>query len=565
MLTFIKCFKVLAVTMISFVFIILFAVACSDQPGSGGGGGSDPIVIPDNPPAVDGGGFANENVYRDYPNRMVTPNNLNDFVELVLAAMSRDTHNRSSRSLPEEYESGTWREKGSYTRIGNVSGRVEIASEYEGSYRWTPKTETEKWYESMALRFFDFSNTDSLFFGGNLGVLEATGNQHSGDIRHYEDKFSGVIEFRGKYSGRVVFDNLTRVFKERHICGYYPNGDCLRDTLEDRITRGRFYVESNGNQINLPVNLLETFAWPESDERDFGNTPTINRVMPSVPSAPSGRLSSRSGETVNSSNLTSFFSAYRSELHDSYYDSRGYEGGGTWEERSHGREYGYFEFKESEVFKRNNSGSFYSGTGTTEYFDYSNTGSLYFGGGYGLANTYESGNNSNGWWSRRENKYNGRINFNGDFRGTLEFRNFHYREEQGNSINWDDRYRHLDGSVIIGSLDVTDEYMKWIVKREWISVPANVNDTYTGWLDLEGGWSFNNASATITGGNSITISGDGFNTFNGTISDLSGNSTYQYGIITINGNSGEFHFWDSGYKSIQISIDGWGWFSGEVW
>ena len=430
--------------VLGLLFIWGFWAGCSkDEDGQKKG---SKINIPTNPPSVSGGSVTKGG---EMENAEVT--NLKDFIDVYLNAIYYyDSYpnwsSDRSRSLPEEYWEGTWEEKGSRINFGRNSGRAEIEEEGVENERETSRSETEIGYWMGTVKFFDFSHSGELFLGGAVGFLDIY------EENDYKDenleKYNGTINFQGKYKGKVVFDNVVSIHS------HDDNYNCI-----NIITGGRFYVESYGKQIRLPDSLLYRFSYPQSDSADYGNTPVINRTMPRVPSAPSGRLTDRGGASVTSSNVDAFFYAVRSELFNDYYYSstRGYESKEIWEELEHGRASGYMFQKENSIYKRNNSGSFSSVTGTTEYFDYSNEGSLYLGGGIGRASTSEWGYVASVYFDTYEHVYNGKVNFNGQFKGTLEFKDFRYKEEYRGSSGT--TYSHVSGSVSIGSLGVTQEYM----------------------------------------------------------------------------------------------------------
>jgi hypothetical protein len=250
--------------------------------------------------------------------------------------------------------------------------------------------------------------------------------------------------------------------------------------LEDKITSGSFYVESNGAKIPLPNDLLDIECfYPNSDSIDYGKD-KITHNMPAVPNAPSGRLTidQKNAVAVTKDNKNSFFKAFRYEF-DYSAPRAAIEETGNHEELRHGYESGYYIYKSNGKGQANNTAWHSTSTATTEYFDYSNRGSLYFGGGYGKAELYTNKSDKNSWARTSENKLNGKVNFNGDFKGTLEFNNFLYKEESnesytGDTWNYDEIYTYISGKVMIGTLDVTNEYVKYILKDE--NIPKDIVD-----------------------------------------------------------------------------------------
>jgi hypothetical protein len=223
---------------------------------------------------------------------------------------------------------------------------------------------------------------------------------------------------------------------------------------------------------------LETldFDYPRGKKHDYGEQ-IITITMPNVPSAPNGTLNTRGGTTVNEGNANMFFEAFVEEL---YYDSeykypRGAEGKGFGEELEYGKVSGYLKEKgESNVQGAFESsiGGHYSGTETIEYVDYSNKGRLYFGGGWAKAGkgVYKTTINPNPFTITNKDTIiiNGKVKFNGEFKGELDFQNFKFALESYYDeiiLNQEFKYNHMSGRIAIGSLDVTDLYIEEVLKR----------------------------------------------------------------------------------------------------
>ena len=194
-------------------------------------------------------------------------------------------------------------------------------------------------------------------------------------------------------------------------------------------------------------------------------------VMPPVPNAPQGSLSARPSATnvaVNVGNVNAFFRAFVREL-DGYRRNAPRsidEWSQTYTESriQHGDSSGRIVKKDEWRYLQtydNKSGNLISrgiGTYTTEYLDYSNAGRLFFGGGYGAALIYRHDDTHDCCCdARREHKINGNLMFNGEFGGTLEFRDFYYKEEN-RVLNL------IGGKVMLGSLDVTDKYLRYVLR-----------------------------------------------------------------------------------------------------
>ena len=405
------------------------------------------------------------------PNTAVTQNNFNDFISELdeefgfwFIAVSQNT-----RSLPDEYGNGKSETNVSKRTFGKFSGRTEIFR--EGGWAFDSRTNTESNCGIREVKIFDFSNSGTLFLGGSYEVLETLGEDHYVkpatpqtiiyNMEHYNTKFNGRLEFRGNFKGTIVFDNVVlsvKMWRE----------DLYKENIEVKITSGSFFVESGATTMNLPTEILRKFSVGfVGSSYDYDNTPDAP-TMHTVPTAPNGRLTARTdaeNAVVNAENINNFLDMFFEELSA----GSSFTGGGVVprstdsqsEQLRHGNESGYFLEKLNRKHWNNNSvhlnGVYWYHSRTVEYSDYSNFSKLYFGGGFGKANTGIMENGA----STDEHKLNGRINFNGKFFGTLEFQNFHYKTEW---VGVETIYTHISGKVMIGSLDVTNDYLE-LLKR----------------------------------------------------------------------------------------------------
>ena len=484
-----EVFKKSAVWSIAVIAIMMFAAGCSDNDG----GGEGDIKIPDNPPAASGGELGKDPkaaaAIAGLPNAAVTAQNVESvFIPELVEALrinwseSRSA-NRSTRSLPAEggYEGG--KGKWNFSVSGDFSGRAENKGEYNIKWTYDGITESEEGYESGTVRFFDFSNNGRLFFGGAVGYLFTDGkNNHDreNDIYRwsYTIKANGAIEFAGAFKGKIVFNNLVVLGESTEY--YDDNSGNWHSGRKYTIKSGSFHIEYNGAKVaDLPASLMREFFWIDG-ERDYGRDPITVDRMPAVPTAPNGSLTDRGGVEVNSDNINTFFRALRAEFDDRGRMPRSAnEESGSWNWVQHGKESGFI--REAGESKRqiNNTGTFRNGTRTVEYSNFSNLGRLYFGGGFGRANTnfWNDGSSSNEY----SNEYliNGKVRFTGEFNRTLDFQNFHYKEEWGNNGGRDSV---VSGKVMLGSLDITDLYFRFVVRGEWI--PDNGDDPITPPSDL---------------------------------------------------------------------------------
>jgi len=425
-----------------------------------------------------------------YANAVVTAANLNDFIVAFCSALDsyyRDNHSESGNAQrskredrPPEYgkESEIW--KGSYKKSGDSSGYVEITKEDGGIGEWTSTSESGSEFENKTYKFFNFSNTNELFLGGAVGTIWK--EEWKNDIFNLTEKCNGSINFKGAYDGKVVFDNLSHVAEYRYVedHDHDEDGNCMHDTIKTT-KGGYFYVESGGKKIDLPLSSLDDFLYPYSHkDRDYGNG-EITLVRPSaVPTAPSGKLTERSGTNaaVSADKVIAFFAAFMAELGGNEYGDNNRtpravnEETENWEELEHGKFSGYILKKGDWKSQENNKGEYSAGTGTTAYNDYSNSGRLYFGGGYGKLEFgfYKYTDNPYSYVNKDTVTINGTVKFNGEFKGELSFQNFKF--EYNSSDYSSDEYKLIGGSVKIGSINVTTEYVKYVLKRERIVDPS---------------------------------------------------------------------------------------------
>jgi len=466
------------------VLSVVFFFACSDD---GKDGGKENVLN------VKGGELGKDpdakGAIDTLPNKSVTGLKLDEFIyELGQALgiyLTYGSEKDTRADLPDEYGKETYKGKSSYKEYGEFSGRVEVSSDYDESYTWNINTETETENYSSSYKFFDYSNSGNLFLGGALGIVET--ENYKNDTSFTTTKYNGTIEFAGVFKGKIVFKNVVLSQKYKYHT-HDEDGNCVGEDelIQYEITSGSFYVESYNDKVNLPDWLLERLYPNSYDSRDYGND-KITISMPSVPGAPNGKLTDRGGVAVNANNITDFFRLFISDYNNDDGNSpniRGVNENGNYEALIHGKESGYSKVKGDYKYQRNNSGSYSSTAGTAEYFDYSNDGLLYLGGGVGGANygfwkyTNDTDNETN------ETKMNGKISFTGDFKGTLDFQNFYYKYEykysSGSSTS---KYTHISGKVMIGTLDVTDEFFRYVVKGE--SIGGGGSHTHNWVWDIE--------------------------------------------------------------------------------
>jgi len=404
----------------------------------------------------------------DGDNTSVTEANLDDFVSAFLSALNSErfpNYNapRGKRDeRPDEYRKGKEVYQRTYKLNGDSSGYVEITEE-DG------EISDDDEYENYTVKFFNFSNTNKLFLGGAVGNVGKWEKDKNG-IETETDKYNGSINFKGAFEGKVVFDNFSEVLKYKSIYG--EDRIWLGDDTISCTKSGKFYVESKGKQIILPDSLIWGFFWPNSGkDRDFGDG-KITLARPAIPAAPSGNLSDHAGNNavVNADNVSVFFEAFMEEFYNNYnYPRAANEATETFEKLRHGKVSGYSLEKGDGKGQSNNSGIYSVGTQTVKYDNYSNEGRLYFGGGFGELYVAFSKHTSNSYTSKDTTTINGKVKFNGEFKGELDFQNFKFeRKDEGfDRIE----YKLVSGSVKIASFDVTDSYIKYVLKRGYEPEP----------------------------------------------------------------------------------------------
>ncbi|MCL1947303.1 MAG: hypothetical protein FWF51_09190 [Chitinivibrionia bacterium] len=461
-----KKLDVIKYVAVSAAFCTLFFVAgCGDNDDDG-------IDIAKEPPAASGG-----DLKRTDGKPVTTAEDLEEFIELFASAVKKSNNNpgefvssleksnnyssvqRALREdkLPEEYEKETESGNVSYTRYGDYSGRVEVT----GSVSWQKEWYRESGdgfgtgYDSKTYKIYDFSNHKELILGGSVGVLEKP-YQHSNG---FTTQINGTINFAGKYRGKVVLKDITvsTIYdhygsnRQSHVkSGYfYVESDSVKnDVVRNDSAAIKLKADTVKVKFDLPGRLLFEF-YPNSNYITDYPDEKITITMPDVPSVTGGDLSDRGGgEDISDKNVNSFFRAFITELQNNNAPRAANEEKGTWEQLVHGTISGYYTEKGDYFWQANNAGELESGTKKVEFHDYSNGNILYLGGGYAKAFF----DKSSGGNRTSETIINGKIKFNGQFKGELDFKNFKYRNTYDTTT-----------SVKIGDLDVTEKYWYYVV------------------------------------------------------------------------------------------------------
>jgi len=422
----------------------------------------------------------------DGDNTSVTEANLDDFlVEFGLAFGGNPNSSKSGSAArskrddrPAEYDknSSTW--TGSAKIYGDSSGYAEATSDGGEGEDETATSEIEWDLNNKTIKYFNFSNTNKLFLGGAFGSIYKSeckydaSSQYEYGVSSDTLKINGKIDFQGAFKGKIVFDNISSVIKytQEEIQGEM-GPEYKKKILDGPKESGNFYIESNGQKVKLHDSLLAYFtSYPNSQKGwDYGDD-KITLARPAVPAAPSGNLTERAGgAAVNADNVGEFFSTFRQELNDR--SPRATEEIESGESINHGAVSGYVFDKWENKYQENKSGAHKAGTQTVKYDDYSNNGNLYFGGGFGRSivgfrkDIYTSESYSS--TQKDTTVINGKVKFNGEFKGELDFQNFkfEYKYESGTE-NYVKEYKLISGSVKIASFDATDSYIQYFLDSQ---------------------------------------------------------------------------------------------------
>ncbi|MCL1946172.1 MAG: hypothetical protein FWF51_03335 [Chitinivibrionia bacterium] len=559
-LDFFKCVAVFT----AFCAFILFVAGCSDDDSSGGS-----TSIPSEPPSVSGG-----NLTRIDGRSITTQTEYNDFLSAFRAALSRSytysSSNNSSvqRAIPEEYEKGSSSGKFSFTESGYYSGRVEVAgnSSWNDEHYIALDEEIRTGYSSTTYKFFDFSNHSGLILGGSVGILKKSNQSGNG----YTTKANGVINFAGKYHGKIVFNNVT-------VLTIFNGSQSQSDIIS-----GSFYVQSQNpysygggddvTNFDLHGNLVYNFSIYTNKITVYPDE-KITLTMPAVPNpnVTDGYLFDRSGidgvvqEPVTEENINAFLKAFTEETdYLASYPRAANEYKETWERLTHGKANGYYTQNYNYTEQANTAGQHETATGKTEYYDYSNKHILYLGGGYGKASIGRYKQEASGWYEMTEYQLNGKVPFNGRYTGIFDFQNFRYRELSNISNGYNAEISHISGSVKIGGIDVTEKYLKYVLNGEPIpndptQPPVDNTDAIVGVWYWEGdapiydpggneNWS---EIPTYRGRYTCTFNSDGTGTLH-SVADL---SDYDEGILEFSENFTWVFFPDQKYGIIYTTTD----------
>jgi hypothetical protein len=487
----------MAMAAIGIACVVFFACSKDEQDSSNN------KSIPDKPPVVNPSSDGKLTKGEDGENAAVTKDNLEDFIDSYLSAINSYyywhslSHGRGTRALPDQYAKWNSSGEGTVNIEGDSSGFVERYIKYLEKYDYKETGGVGSYRDNEegafgTFKYFDFSNSGEMFLGGAVGFVETWSDID--DRTGIEDnviKINGTINFAGAFKGKVVFDNVDLLHqiqwtKDEDGEGWSRNSN---DPIYFTMKSGKFYVESNGQKIPLPDSLINnneygngnrySFYHPGSREYDYGDS-KITVKMPAVPTAPNGALSDHTGDnaTVSSVNVLMFLKAFKDELYERFGEGtipRAMESKNNYERRIHGKKSGYFLNKYNSEGQTNNSGNYGSITETVEYSDYSKYGVLYFGGGWAKAEIrfYKSTNYPTYSSTEKDTTIiNGKVKFNGEFKGELNFDNFKYAYEytysDDNGSGSENGNKRISGSVKIGTFDVTEQYLKYVVNNERI-------------------------------------------------------------------------------------------------
>jgi len=185
------------------VLCVLFFAGCSDKPNEDGGSVGE---------------------HKNLPNIAVTEANLLEFLDSFYVAVGGQglSFAQEKRGLREKRAKETV--KIDTTIQGSVSGKAHMSG--------TLSNDLTSMDFSSKSTFFDYSNGGDLFVGGST-TSTATVKQNSGYV---ESKTNGTIDFRGHFSGSIVFKN------------FYYKVDIV---YGEEIITGSAVIKSGGEEIDF--------------------------------------------------------------------------------------------------------------------------------------------------------------------------------------------------------------------------------------------------------------------------------------------------------------------------
>jgi len=203
-ISFTKFAKCLASVSMS-LCVLLFVVGCSNKPDES-----------------DNEGSVSE--HKNLPNIAVTEANLGDFLDSFYVAISGESFSFAQEKRAKQTE------KLDTTIFGSVGGKMLVSG--SGTYEATSTIFSSD--ANVKITLFDYSNGGDLFLGGGWTFAFKAYESITSDYEEF--KANGTIDFRGHFSGSIVFKNF-----------YYKYD---YNTGEPTVT-GSITIKSNGEEIDV--------------------------------------------------------------------------------------------------------------------------------------------------------------------------------------------------------------------------------------------------------------------------------------------------------------------------
>jgi len=227
---------------VSMVFCVLFFVGCGKEEEKSKDDGNLPEI-----PNVGGNDGKlderndNEGAGGDplWKNNPVTAQNLEEFEKEFLEAISGGTPTRAAATRKVETE------KDSTKYLGDHGYKInEIDAQWENDEPQWGKT-------TILVKYFNFSQTGKIFFGG------AAGFSYYGGDKVREGKLSGEIKFNGVFQGSVVYRDFYEKLERAKIETEW--GETI-DGWKKVSSSGAIVVKSGGKEFDFKPHLEQVFS-----------------------------------------------------------------------------------------------------------------------------------------------------------------------------------------------------------------------------------------------------------------------------------------------------------------
>jgi hypothetical protein len=223
--------------VLSLLMTILFVAGCgsgdSDERMFRPPNNGDSSKLPPVPQVSVNDGKITESNYAGMANEIVTQNNLEEFAEAFYSAAVL----------------GLW--PIIVQHFNNWDG-INSAPGMFGHLVWESiesKDYGQLQTSTQTIKFFDFSLDGNLFLGGAIGMAALEYGDNKTYDEGYELKDNGTIEFRGTFSGSIIYKNVKETYKG------------TKDKTEYEYS-GELIIKSGGKEMNLsPEEYAKTFAF----------------------------------------------------------------------------------------------------------------------------------------------------------------------------------------------------------------------------------------------------------------------------------------------------------------